>query len=133
MRTLIRPALALALLITATPTLQAHHSFSAEYDIDKPVTLTGKLVKVEWINPHGWLHLEVKNKDGKAEQWAIETGGPNALLRRGIRKTDFPIGSELVVKGYRAKSGKLAINGVSIKLPDGRSLFAGSSGTGAPE
>jgi hypothetical protein len=109
-----------------------HHSFAAEYDGTKPIELKGRLTKVEWVNPHGWIYLDVKSPDGSVVNWAIEFGSPNALLRRGLRKTDFPEGVELVVEGYRAKNGTSTVNGKSVKLPDGRSLFAGSSGTGAP-
>ncbi|MGD0135782.1 MAG: DUF6152 family protein [Bryobacteraceae bacterium] len=110
----------------------AHHSFAAEYDVNQPVTLTGTLTKVEWTNPHGWIYIDVKDDQGKAKNWAIEFGAPNALLRRGLRKTDFPTGLEVVVKGYRAKSGMPTVNGTSVKFPDGRNLFTGSSGGDAP-
>jgi len=120
-------------LLVAVIPLLAHHSFSAEYDIDKPVTITGTLTKLEWVNPHGWIYVDVKGADGKVVNWAVEFGGPNALLRRGVRKTDFPLGVELVVKGYRAKNGTPTVNGTSVKFPDGRNLYTGSSGPGAPE
>ena len=110
----------------------AHHSFAAEYDVNQPVTLTGTLTKVEWTNPHGWIYIDVKDDQGKAKNWAIEFGAPNTLLRRGLRKTDFPTGLEVVVKGYRAKSGMPTVNGTSVKFPDGRNLFTGSSGGDAP-
>jgi hypothetical protein len=110
----------------------AHHSFAAEYSADQPVTLKGNLTKVEWTNPHGWIYIDVKDDAGKVTNWAIEFGAPNALLRRGVRKSDFPTGVEVVVKGYRAKNGTPTINGTSVKFPDGRNLFTGSSGPDAP-
>jgi hypothetical protein len=119
-------------LLAATP-LAAHHSFSAEFDVSQPVTLRGTLTKMEWINPHGWLHIDVKQPDGTVVDWACEAGGPTALLKRGLRKTDFPPGIELVVNGFRAKNGTATANGRSVKLPDGRDFFLGSSGTGAPQ
>lgn len=123
--------LAAGLAATATPAF-AHHSFAAEYDASKPVTLHGKLSKLSWVNPHGWIYVDVANPDKTVTSWAVEFGSPNALLRRGLRETDFPLGIELTVNGYRAKNGKNIINGTSVKLPDGRSLFTGSVGTGAP-
>jgi hypothetical protein len=110
----------------------AHHAFAAEFDANRPIQLTGQLTKVEWTNPHGWVYIDVKDTAGEVTNWAIEFGGPNALLRRGIRLTDFKIGSEIVIKGYLAKSGRPVANGTSVKLPDGRDFFTGSSGTGAP-
>src|SRR3984957_1394755 len=121
----------LAGALAGTPAL-AHHSFAAEYSVDQPITLKGTLTKVEWTNPHGWIYIDVKDDDGKVTNWAVEFGAPNALLRRGLRKTDFPAGVELLVKGYRAKSGSPTITGTSVKFPDGRNLFTGSSNPDAP-
>jgi hypothetical protein len=120
-------------LLSAAVTVWGHHSFAAEFDINNPVTLKGTLTKMEWVNPHGWIYVAVKGPDGKIVDWAIEAGSPNALLRRGLRKTDFPVGGEVVVEGYRAKDGTATANGVTVKFPDGRDFFMGSSGTGAPE
>jgi hypothetical protein len=121
-----------AVLLAAAPAF-AHHAFAAEYDSNQPVVIHGSLTKVEWTNPHGWIYVDVKDDSGKLVNWAIEFGSPNAMLRRGLRKTDFPEGIQVVVKGYRAKNGTATINGTSVKLPDGRNLLVGSSGTGAPD
>src|ERR1700704_894426 len=120
-----------AILLAAPPAF-SHHSFAAEFDGTKPVTLKGTVTKVEWVSPHGWVYIDVKGPDGKVVSWAIETAGPNALLRRGVRKTDFPVGSEVVVSGYRAKNGTSTANASTFTVADGRELIAGSSGTGAP-
>jgi len=113
-------------LLWAVPAV-AHHSFAAEFDASQPITLKGKLTKMEWLNPHGWLHIDVTQPDGKVVNWAIESGAPNALLRRGLRQTDFPIGSEVVVEGYRAKNGSPTANGQTVKFTDGRNFFLGAS------
>jgi len=131
-RRLSLPLIAVAGLLAVVPAF-AHHSFSAEYDANKPITIKGSLTKVEWVNPHGWIYVDVRDDSGKVANWAVEFGSPNAMLRRGLRKTDFPSGIDLVVKGYRAKNGSYTINGTSVKMPDGRNLFVGSSGTGAPD
>lgn len=123
---------ALAAIVLATPTTSAHHAFAAEFDATKPIKLKGTVVKMEWINPHTWLHLEVKRPDGKTERWMIEGGPPNALYRRGFNKNSLPVGAELVVEGFRAKDGSMKGNGRELTFSDGRRLFVGSSGTGAP-
>jgi hypothetical protein len=110
----------------------AHHSFSAEYDADKPLKLTGKVVEMRWSNPHAWIYINVTGKDGKVVKWAWETGGANALYRRGWRKEDLPAGTVLVVDGYQARNGSTTANATSITFPDGRRLFAGSSNPNAP-
>lgn len=111
----------------------AHHAFAAEFDANKPVSLKGKVVKVEWVNPHAWIHLEVKGADGKNEVWMVEGGTPNTLARRGITRTSLVAGTEISVEGYQAKDGSMRANGRDLTLPDGRKLFVGSSGTGAPK
>ena len=119
------------LAIGAVPTL-AHHAFSAEFDADKPIHLEGTVVKMEWINPHAWVHLEVLEEDGDTVTWMIEGGTPNTLFRRGFTKESLAPGTEIVVDGYQAKDGSYKGNGRDLTLPDGRKLFLGSSGTGAP-
>ena len=119
-------ALATIALTWAVPTA-AHHSFAAEFDEKQPVTLTGKLTQLDWLNPHGWLHVDVTETDGKVVNWAIEAGAPNALVRRGLRKTDFPIGSEVIVKGYRSKSGTPTASGTTVTFADGRNFFLGAT------
>jgi hypothetical protein len=124
-------ALVFGALVAGVPLL-AHHSFSAEYDANKPVTLNGKVTDIEWVNPHGWIHLDVKGPDGKVVNWAIETGSPNALYRRGWKKDSLAIGTEIVCAGYRAKDGTPTVNATDVTFPDGRKVYAGSSGDGAP-
>ena len=111
----------------------AHHSFAAEFDAKKPVKLRGTVTKMEWINPHSWIHIDVKTPDGKVEQWMVEGGAPNALLRRGWNKNSLLPGTEILVEGFQAKDGALRANGRDITFPDGKKLFVGSSGIGAPD
>src|SRR5882757_7485248 len=110
-----------ALLIAAVPVL-AHHSFAAEFDAKKPVKLQGTVTKMEWINPHAWIHIDVKKPDGKVEQWMIEGGTPNTLFRRGFSKTSLMPGTVIVVDGYQSKDGTQKANGRDLTFPDGKKL-----------
>jgi len=132
MRALHIGAIVFAGLVLAGGSVSAHHSFAAEFDANKPVVLRGTVTRVEWINPHTWIHLAVKEPDGTTTEWMIEGGTPNTLLRRGITKQSLPQGTEIVVDGYRAKNGTNRANGRDLTFPDGRKLFMGSSGIGAP-
>lgn len=124
--------IAAAAVLGASGNLLAHHAFSAEFDAKAPVTLKGPVVKIEWINPHTWIHMENKAASGTTEEWMVEGGTPNTLQRNGVTRDSLKIGTVIVVSGYRAKDGRMRANGRDITLPDGRTLFMGSSGTGAP-
>ena len=121
------------LLALGTVPTFAHHAFSSEFDGNRPVKLTGVVTKMEWVNPHAWIHLDVKKPDGSVENWAVEGGTPNTLLRRGLRPGDLPAGTPITVDGYRAKDGGPRASGRNLALPDGRALFVGSTGIGAPD
>ncbi len=122
---------AVAVALAGVPAI-AHHAFSAEFDADRPIHLEGVVVKMEWINPHAWVHLEVTNEDGSTTVWMVEGGTPNTLLRRGFTKNSLLPGTEIIVDGYQAKDGSNKGNGRDLTFRDGRKLFMGSSGTGAP-
>ncbi len=112
---------------------EAHHAFTAEFDANAPIRLEGKVVRVEWVNPHTWIHLEVQADDGSSRVWMVEGGTPNVLARRGLRRDCLPAGTELVVDGYQAKDLSAAMaNARNVTFRDGRRFFVGSSGTGAP-
>jgi uncharacterized protein DUF6152 len=121
----------IGLLLSAEPVL-AHHSFAAEFDAKRPVKLRGTITRMEWINPHAWIHIDVKGPDGKIVNWMIEAGTPNTLFRRGFTKDSLEPGMEILVDGYLSKDGSNRANGRDVTFPDGRKLFLGSSGTGAP-
>ena len=128
----IQVATVIVLALAAVP-VWAHHAFSAEFDANKPVKLRGTVTKVELINPHSWIHMDVKAADGKAVSWAIEGGTPNTLFRLGITKNSLPVGTEILVDGYQAKDGSNRANGRDITLTDGKKIFLGGSSPGAPE
>ena len=119
-------------MVLGTGALSAHHAFSSEFDANRPLVLRGTVTRTEWINPHSWIHIEVKSGDGKVESWAIECGAPNSLMRRGLNKNSIPIGTQIVVDGYQARDGSTTANAKDITTPDGKKFFVGSSGTGAP-
>ena len=124
-------AVAAIAVLCATPVL-AHHSFSAEFDATQPITLRGKLTKMDWVNPHGWLYIDVAQPDGTVVNWAVEAGSPNQLVRKGLRQADFPIGSEVVVDGYRARKGTPRAIGTIVKFTDGRNFFLGAPADAPP-
>jgi hypothetical protein len=120
------------LVTGAAAPLLAHHAFAAEFDARKPIKVEGTVSKLQWTNPHTWIHVDVKKPDGTVENWAVEVGTPTVLFRRGFTKTSLAPGTKVVVEGYQARDGSRRANGRDITLPDGRKLFVGSTGTGAP-
>jgi hypothetical protein len=133
MRTQLMAMMAVVVMVAGAAPARAHHAFAAEFDAKKPVKFEKAVVtKVEWTNPHSWIHVDVTLPDGTKEAWAIEAGTPNVLFRRGFTKEALLPGTAIVIDGYRAKDGSHRANGRNLTLPDGRNLFLGSSGTGAP-
>jgi hypothetical protein len=130
MRKLLVGLIAVGVIALGTASLVAHHSFTAEFDQNKNITIRGVLTKVEFTNPHGWLYLNVKDADGKVNNWRVETGTPMQLIRRGGDKKSLAVGTEIVVDGWLARDGSRTVNGRTIKFGDGRAILAGSSNTG---
>ena len=128
----MKPAALILLSILVVRPMLAHHAFAAEFDAKRPVKLRGTVTKMEWINPHAWIHIDVKKADNSVEEWMIETGTPNTLLRRGFTRESLKAGTEVVVDGYQSKDGSLRANGRDITLPDGQTLFLGNSDADAP-
>ena len=129
---LLIAALGLLAALTAIPA-SAHHAFAAEYDANKPVKFTCTATKMEWINPHAWIHVDVTKPDGSVEQWMIEFGTPNTLLRRGFTKESLKPGTVITVDGYQSEDGSLRANGRNVTLPNGKTLFAGTANPDAPD
>ena len=133
MKRLVSVAGLTVLLLAAALPAGAHHAFGGEFDPNRPVLLKGKVVKVEWVNPHSWIHVEVSKPDGAKEVWMVEGGSPNSLLRRGVTRDSLPVGTDIVVDGYQARDHSLLrANGRNVTFADGRKLFLGSSGPGEP-
>jgi hypothetical protein len=133
MRTTFSILSAAVLFAAASVPVAGHHAFGAEFDPNAPIRLQGKVVKLEWVNPHAWIHIEVSKDDGTKEVWMVEGGTPNTLLRRGLTRDSLTFGTELVVDGYQTKDHSLKrANGRDVTFTDGRKIFMGSSGTGAP-
>jgi Family of unknown function (DUF6152) len=131
MTTKLLTILGTAALLTSVAS--AHHSFAAEFDANKPVTLEGTVVKMDWTNPHSWLYLDVKGPDGQIQHWAVEGGAPGVLLRNGFNRNSLPEGTRIIVKGHMSKDGAYRANSSSIEFPDGRKLDTGSSYTGGKD
>ena len=119
-------------VLISTVSLLAHHAFTAEFDTKKPVKLRGTIAKIEMVNPHSWIYIDVKNDDGTVSQWMLEAGSPNVLVRRGFSKAAIPKGTEVIFEGFQAKDGSNRANGRDITFPDGKKLFIGSTGTEGP-
>ncbi len=130
MRLKLLASLAVFIGLTAVRPMAAHHAFGSEFDANAPILLKGTVTRMEWINPHAWIHMDVKNPDGTVTSWMVEGGSPNTLLRNGVTKASVTAGMEIVVDGYKAKDGTNRANGRDITLPDGKKLFVGSSGDG---
>ena len=124
-------ALTAGIVISALQ-LMAHHAFTAEFDMKKPVKLRGTVARIEMVNPHSWVYIDVKSEDGTTTQWMLEAGSPNVLVRRGFTKASLPKGTEVIFEGFQAKDGSNRANGRDITLPDGKKLFIGSSGAEGP-
>jgi uncharacterized protein DUF6152 len=124
---------ALVLCFCVSVPVLAHHAFSSEFDANKPVKIKGTVSRIEWINPHTWIHVDVKDAEGKVTKWMVEGGSPNALIRRGVTQNLLKVGMDVIVDGYQAKDGSARANGRDITLSDGRKLSVSSPGTGAPE
>ena len=127
MRIAVAVSLALVALVTIDRPVVAHHSFAAEFDGNQPITVNGTISRMDWVNPHSWIYVDVKEANGQVVQWRFEMGPPNALLRMGWRKSSVPPGTMVKIEGYRAKSGKNVANAKTVTLPDGRELFSGGS------
>ncbi|HTM13713.1 MAG TPA: DUF6152 family protein [Bryobacteraceae bacterium] len=132
MRSATRIGIVMGAALLAAAPVWAHHAFAAEFDGKKPVKLEGTVTKMEWINPHAWIHIDVKDADGKVTNWMVECGTPNTLLRRGVNKNSVTAGMAIVVDGYQAKDGSNRANGRDVTFPDGKKVFLGNTGTGAP-